>query len=115
MSRQKYLDSSGINAYPSAHALHGLRRGSAEMAITVVNKSHSATKSGPGRVHAQGHKKATPVKAKGAGIGFEQRVAPEAKRERRKVIKAIGVRQYKRRDRRGNAANVKGFDQTEAA
>jgi ketopantoate reductase len=28
-----------------------------EMAITVVNKSHSATKSGPGRVHAQGLKK----------------------------------------------------------
>lgn len=27
------------------------------MAIKVVNKSHSATKSGPGRVHAQGLKK----------------------------------------------------------
>jgi hypothetical protein len=102
-------------AYHWAHALHGLRRGSAEMAITVVNKSHSATKSGPGRVHAQGHKKASPVKASGAGVGFVQRVASKAKRERRAVIAAIGVRQYKRRDRRGNAANTKGFDQTEAA
>lgn len=80
-----------------------------------TRKEPSTTKRGPGREHHSGHKKASPIKSKGAGIGFVQHTASAAKRERRRVIAAIGIRQYKRRDRRGNAANVKGLNQTEVA
>jgi hypothetical protein len=53
-----------------------------KMAIKVVNKSLSATKSGAGSVHSQGHKKASPIKTKGAGVGFVLRIAPKEKRAR---------------------------------
>jgi hypothetical protein len=63
------------------------------MAITVVKKSHSATKSGPGRVHAQGKKKPKPVTQKGAGVGFVQHTADKAKKLRRANVKALSRRQ----------------------
>jgi hypothetical protein len=65
------------------------------MAIKLENKTFSATKSGPGRVYLRGHKKASPVKAKGAGKGFEQRTN-DAANTRRKVKAEIGARQYRK-------------------
>jgi ABC-type lipopolysaccharide export system ATPase subunit len=63
------------------------------MAIAVVNKSRSATKSGPGRVHAQGLKKARMPKKAAAGIGFVQHKADAAKKLRRDNVQALGRRQ----------------------
>lgn len=62
------------------------------MAIAVVNKSHSATKRGPGRVHASGHQKASPVKAKGAGPGFVQHYADPIKRARPRTAEPAQAR-----------------------
>jgi hypothetical protein len=64
------------------------------MAITLVNKSHTATKRGPGRVHLQGKKRAKNVTPKGAGIGFEQRTNP-AKNAGRKAKASMGARQFR--------------------
>jgi hypothetical protein len=63
------------------------------MTIAVINKSVSATKSGPGRVHGQGLKKSKPPKAKGAGLGFLQHTNERAN-ARRSVKADIGARQY---------------------
>jgi hypothetical protein len=40
--------------------------------MSAANKNPSTTKAGPGRKHVAGHKKATPRKQKGAGVGFVQ-------------------------------------------
>jgi hypothetical protein len=65
------------------------------MAIKLENKTFSATKSGPGRVYLRGHKKASPVKAKGAGKGFVQHTNERAN-ARRSVKAGIGARQYRK-------------------
>jgi hypothetical protein len=58
-------------------------------------KQPSATKRGPGRKHHAGHKKAPPIKAKGAGVGFVQHTN-EAANTRRKAKAEFGARQYRR-------------------
>jgi len=55
------------------------------------NKNPSATKSGPGRYHENGLKKAKIPESKGEWTGIYQ--ASAAKRERRTSVKAIGRRQ----------------------
>lgn len=62
-------------------------------------KRPSATKSGPGRYHASGTKKASPKPLKGAPLGFEQRVASAAKKLRRSQVALMGRRQYLKRQR----------------
>lgn len=75
------------------------------------SRNPTTTKRGPGRKHVQGHKHGKPpVAPKGNWLG--QHTADAAKRERRALIALIGIRQYKRRDRRGNPANAKGMAQT---
>lgn len=61
-----------------------------------VNLNFSSTKSGPGRVHRDGTKKAKPVKQRGAPLGFAQRQASEEKRRRRDAVKLYGIRKFKR-------------------
>lgn len=58
------------------------------------NRNPSTTKRGPGRIHLQGHKRATPVAAKGAPRGFVQHTNP-AKNARRKAKAASSPRQYR--------------------
>ncbi len=59
------------------------------------NRNPSTTKRGPGRIHLNGHKRATPVKAKGAPIGFVQHTNP-AKNALRKAKASFGSnRQYR--------------------
>ena len=57
-------------------------------------KRASATKTGPGRYHQAGHKKATPKPSKGAPAYFEVHKASASKRLRRIGIKAAGRRQF---------------------
>lgn len=59
-------------------------------------KRPSATKSGPGRYHAAGTKKASSKPTKGAPFGFVQREASAAKKLRRQEISTMGRRQYLR-------------------
>ena len=54
--------------------------------------AHS-TKAGTGRRHVVGHKRASPVAAKGAPLGFEQRVNSERAAKRRRVLTFGGRRQ----------------------
>ena len=63
------------------------------MAITLVNKSHSATKRGPGRVHAKGLKKSKRVAQKGAGLVQHTNERANA---RRAVKAEVGARQYRK-------------------
>lgn len=66
-------------------------------------KRPSATKRGPGRYHADGHKRVGPVSAKGAPAGFVQHHAGPAKKLRRANVQAVGRRQAikaEKRDRR---------------
>lgn len=62
-----------------------------------MNQNPSATKSGPGRRHKHGHKKAAPARTSGADFEFVQHTATKARRERRAAVRAVGIRQYKRR------------------
>jgi len=63
-------------------------------------KRPSATKSGPGRYHASGTKKASPTPTKGAPFGFVQHhVATAAKKLRRAQVAQMGRRQYLKRQR----------------
>lgn len=73
------------------------------MAITVDNKSLSATKRGPGRVHAKGLKKAKPLRQTGAGIDFVQHTNERAN-ARRSVKADIGARQYRKQRKALSAA-----------
>lgn len=57
------------------------------------NKNASATKSGPGRFHKQGHQKAGPIKHEGAPSTFTLHKASAAKKERRALVAAHGRRQ----------------------
>jgi hypothetical protein len=66
------------------------------MAITVINKTHSATKRGPGRVHAQGLKKAKLPRKSAAGIGFVQHTTHPIKNALRKARKATSARQQRK-------------------
>lgn len=50
-----------------------------------------STKSGPGRKYSRGHRKDSPIKPKGAGVGFVQRVVGKTKRDR--LFEAFGRRQ----------------------
>ena len=59
------------------------------------NRNPSTTKRGPGRVHADGHKRATPVPSKGAPMGFVQHTNP-AKNAVRKAKAASSPRQYRK-------------------
>lgn len=65
----------------------------------MEQRNPSATKRGPGRKHRAGHKKASPIKSRGAPLGFEQRYASPAKRKHRANVKALGRRQEKRQRR----------------
>jgi hypothetical protein len=56
-------------------------------------KQPSTTKRGPGRKHHAGHKKASPIKAKGAGVGFVQHTVAIDKRVRRERVAKFGRRQ----------------------
>lgn len=56
-------------------------------------KKPSATKSGPGRYHSEGHQRASAPKAKGAPLGFVQHTASAAKKLRRANVSALGRRQ----------------------
>lgn len=58
----------------------------------AIRKFPSSTKSGPGRVHVSGHKKASPIKRRGAGTGFVQHTASAEKAARRALVKAKGRR-----------------------
>lgn len=62
-------------------------------------KRPSATKSGPGRYHAAGTKKASPKPAKGAPFGFVLHKASAAKKLRRSQVALMGRRQYLKRQR----------------
>lgn len=55
-------------------------------------RNPTATKSGPGRKHQQGAKRASPIKSKGAPFGFVQHTNPE-RAKRRATIKLMGRRQ----------------------
>lgn len=63
-------------------------------------KRPSATKSGPGRYHADGTKKAGPVRAKGAPRGFVLHQAGAAKKLRREQTATMGRRQRLKADKR---------------
>ena len=70
------------------------------------NKNPSTTKSGPGRFHQAGHKKASPIKSKGAPRGFVLHTNPE-KRNRRDRIQALGgIRQFKKWERLHGVRNA---------
>lgn len=62
---------------------------------TEHTKRPSATKSGPGRYHSDGHKRATVKAPKGAPAGFVQHTNPKAN-ARRSVKSEIGARQYRK-------------------
>ena len=53
----------------------------------------SATKCGPGRRHKSGHQKASPIKQRGAPMGFVQHEAHPRKKLRRANVEALGRRQ----------------------
>ena len=61
--------------------------------MAYIDRQPSTTKRGPGRRHVSGHKRATPIAAKGAPAGFVQHTNP-AKNARRKAKAASGARQY---------------------
>ena len=58
-------------------------------------KQPSSTKRGPGRYHADGHKRVGPVSAKGAPAGFVQRVASPEKRAAKIAKREMGARQWR--------------------
>ena len=72
------------------------------------SKRPSATKSGPGRYHSAGATKASPIKSKGAPRGFVLHAASEAKRDRRAIVRAVGVRQHKKDIRANRLAALAG-------
>lgn len=52
------------------------------MPVTLINKSFSATKTGPGRVHLSGFKKSRPVATAGTDAMFVQHTNTQRNRER---------------------------------
>ena len=57
-----------------------------------MQRQPTTTKTGPGRRHSAGHKKASPIKSKGAPLGFVQHTNPQ-RAEERAAVKAMGRRQ----------------------
>lgn len=57
------------------------------------SKRPSATKSGPGRYHSDGMKKARPIPQHGASSDFELHKASAEKKQRRDLVKVHGRRQ----------------------
>lgn len=55
-------------------------------------KNHTSTKRGPGRKHVDGHQKASPIKSRGAPLGFVKHFASMEKQERRNTMRAVGGR-----------------------
>lgn len=55
-------------------------------------KNASSTKRGPGRKHVSGHQKASPIKSRGAPIGFFKHFADTEKQARRNTMRAVGGR-----------------------
>jgi hypothetical protein len=55
-------------------------------------RNPSATKAGPGRRHKQGHQKASPIKSRGAPVGFVQHTN-KPKNTRRAEFARMGRRQ----------------------
>jgi hypothetical protein len=90
------------------------------------SKRPSATKRGPGRYHARGATKDSPIKSKGAPRGFVQHTNPE-KAERRALIAIHGRRKFLRmlkehramskaaNDERTNANSTRHYESLEAA
>lgn len=66
-------------------------------------RNASATKRGPGRRHVDGVEKNAPIKPPKAGFGFVQHIANAVRRSRRNAIAQIGIRQFKRQQRRERA------------
>lgn len=62
-------------------------------------RNRSTTKSGPGRSHKDGHKKAKPPVSKGAGSGFVQHTNAIRNARRRAIVALGGIRQFKKKIR----------------